>query len=302
MQSYFLVFVSVVLFTILKFLVEEIVRYIISCCCGYSKQTTSLNGNLESGAELTNVTVTPMGGNPTVIIDSSKEAPVKSITKQIEATSQSIVFLLFQALSSLFSIISAFENIDSTQSTWTKYQNFYGLLVNSSVLTFIYSMFALCEFAQFDSHPLARNIVYGCWWSLLLFMIPCIVTHIIPGLILYCWVVVLYIVICFVLRAILSRIIDILTDKKWLSIQDNEVILRVFGVNFVLRLFFMLIFQTVYAYAYFAYQVHSSKGAMDASAYLSVISDEYSLRTQTLCTYQHAMESVESFVVFFNWI
>ena len=115
-----------------------------------------------------------------------------------------VAFLVVQGISALYSFISAFLLRDTFKTGWHQYQNFYGFLLNSSYLTFFISLLLFNDLAfggpgqkkadivvQSDAHIQTDEFRQGHIGALCLVgvvLVPPLITHFIPGVVLYCWI------------------------------------------------------------------------------------------------------------------
>lgn len=235
-------------------------------------------------------------------------------------------FLVFQWASAWVSVVVAFQGIDRDLNTWNRYQDFYGFLVNSSVMNYLFSVlsYALVNLkGEEKSKPKSNNNEVSCdecvgtviGWILLFpvaVLLPCFFTHIFPGYALYVWVYGLYfaawgllyflVSIGFECAGYDSRYLEgfLQGEHGELGKQIGLVAWKVFA-----RLFFLLFMQSGFNYSYLYYDALHGVAAgkiMTHKTYVNVVVEEFVLRSQTLCSFEHFADSVENIVVFFSWV
>jgi hypothetical protein len=297
LQSYLLIVVNVIIFTFLKFIAEE---YIIPAIlfCVFPPPTESS----------TDVNTTSVGIEQGT---TDKESILAKVP--VALRDPPTLFIYFQACSAFVSFILAcfttFLHKNGTQ--WDQYQNFYGLLLNSNVLTFFVSgiIFSITDGTEVDEKVSRESIIFArkkasgrtTWlvFSIILLFLPPFLTHILPAIVVYCWiwmagvVIAMTVVCCFAFLPGGGR----KAGEKETAV-DKLVGMAVL-VGF--RLLIILVFQTFFNYMYLLYQVEY-KTVMSSDQYLGVITDEYALRTQTSCLFNHFEGSLKNGLVLFSWL
>mmetsp|Transcript_26528 Transcript_26528/g.44800 ORF Transcript_26528/g.44800 Transcript_26528/m.44800 type:complete len:330 (-) Transcript_26528:239-1228(-) len=146
------------------------------------------------------------------------------------------------------------------------------------------------------------EIPYSAWTIrnyAILFAFPILITHIIPGMLLYLWVIILFCVAC----AIVTFIYVIMKACCFDEVDTKDNISRKGRMqrNFdrltytlFLRLSVVFLMQTLFNYMVLFYYMPNK--------YLENIGTEYTLRTQTSCYYSNAFESAESGLIVFGWL
>lgn len=205
----------------------------------------------------------------------------------------SMYFFAFTVLSSLVVFgRAAYDLKTNHQSAWTQYTNFYGLLMNSCLLTSATSGFRLFfRYEYRKGWQFQFNWMVGLEALSILLILPALLTHVLPGLVMYCWVVLAVAVVVFfvgrgLVRAVFcGRELDAKMDYIW--------------KEFIYRIITVFLIQTTFNYASLVYV---QQGVLSAESYLRVIEREYALRSETECLINNLFENWNNVVVFFNWI
>jgi len=246
-----------------------------------------------------------------IINDPASTTTTTEVTKKAASSS----FLLFQVLAAIASCVSAYFSLQKSTSItgFYRYQDYVGLLVNSCVVTTFVSCnvhSARLHYEQtvdnvyFDPQSVKRSkhVVLLGRLVCCMILIPVTVTHLIPACFMYCWFVALICLALYVSFRIInlgaSFIISCLSaaDAKKLaySLQHGAI------SEFFTRLWFIFFFTTLTNYAALLYALPNP---ISGHAYLSVISTEYALRTETECFLSSkTTESVSGILVLFNWL
>ena len=165
---------------------------------------------------------------------------------------------------------------------------------------------------------------------------PPIFTHVIPAFVIYFWIIMMVIVPCYLLflcaRRHIRRRISALMDDDY----GEKVVFMLLKVN--IRVVMILFFQTFYTYMVLFYEYDANK--ITGSDYIGrclarrlnkqtikkyyilteqvnrlltlfihvllyfigVVQYEYHLRSQSLCNFNHALDSTQNKLVFFSWL
>jgi hypothetical protein len=243
------------------------------------------------------------------------------------------IWAVLQGLVSLVIIVFTWLQLDRSVSSWQQYENFYGLILNSAVLNSLISMSSLTSFIQYAGRKgfkllpgtkSTRNpyfiLLAALYLPIVLVVLPSLFTHMIPGMIVYVWVMMI-VLLCTVygVFAVVQRIEDLFGMEYSFGILDehyDEDFLRaVIGDNMFspagklryqfiwagFRLCFHFSFLSLFNYMHFFYLL-SSSGGVPPNDYLGVITDDYALRTQTFCLYEHYKDDYRNMIIFFSWL
>jgi hypothetical protein len=246
-----------------------------------------------------------------------------------------IAFLYFQGVVALVTFIIACRSIDRNRTTWNQYQDLYGLVLNSSTLTFFISCMLFYStppkeppqkditttattavttttsdasdlvnletarkvFNKAKTFSIVSIVLISCT------LIPAFITHILPGFIVYCWILLLFNLFFYALNTLYMHCVTVVdpVDKKRRFVdnsREKKIYLLIKEVTF--RLYCILVFQSFFNYMYLFYQIHESP--MSNDQYTGVLEKEYELRTQTACLFEHMASSAGNVLVFFNWL
>jgi hypothetical protein len=205
-----------------------------------------------------------------------------------DVRSQSMyLFLDLQLLGTLAAVVIGFAASAPSADSWGRYQNFYGLVVNSGVATTAFSvlkMFSEGRGKQIASLPLVDRVFLALPFAVLL---PPLLTHILPAVALYYWLVVCVLASLRLAMAVRSgelplSFLDRLAPVRALSPKLRAYFVA-FGTELVGRFVFIFVVQTTFNYAALFYA--------DPTGYAQVISTDLRLRSQTQCFFQHSTES-----------
>jgi len=134
---------------------------------------------------------------------------------------------------------------------------------------------------------------------LLVFSVPVVITHLIPAIFIYFWMViimlfgvVLLLFLIFLTRDCFCGEVDD-TDKVTLRGRINRMFNRTVN-SLISRLFLVFFVQTLFNYMALFYYSPTN--------YIDNIGTEYTLRTQTQCYYYQSLDSAEGSLVFFSWL
>jgi len=170
-------------------------------------------------------------------------------------------FAIFQATSSFFFIVLAFLELDTNQSRLTQYTNFGGELANSCVAN-LYANFQVSfifwlslkhshqdgddELALFTFDRDRGGMPFVLFVAF--FFTPALITHAVPGYILYLWIAVLFMVCWYGLNELAYKavlcIVDSHFDKKWLAQNNMKRKIVNYLIEFTHRTFWLTLFQS----------------------------------------------------------
>lgn len=305
LQSYTLVFMNVVLFTILKFVAENFLLPTLLCVLGFKKQ---IDPNLLKSSLKT---IDSESNSPSAV---SIEMNAKSDTEEQGRLDVEIAFMLVQTIFAITSFVISCISVDSSMSRWDQYQHFYGMVLNSSILTlFISSFFFLAEHVRSED-AIKENELYGrkpvflkkgtfeynfasfTWIGSSVVLLPPFCTHVLPGLVTYFWIMLIFMFIIGNVYKFFSALGD--------RFDRTPIVLEYkLKLKYILvRLMILLALQTMYNYMYLFYQVHPAGVVISAEQYIGVVAREYALRTQTYCQFHQGTNNLVNAMVFFNWL
>lgn len=217
-------------------------------------------------------------------------------------------FFYIQAFSAIISIVVALvDACTANKNSWNTYQDFYGVVLNSSFLTFCISLtefgFSLTdEKLSRDNYdraarlpPVVFSVSNALSWFSIGFLLPPFFTHIIPAVFLYCWIfliigfgTIIATVLVFTIAEYNERLVEI-----WGQAFENAV------MSLFFRYFWVMICIVAFDLAYFFY--HNTHGVSPID-YIAVVISEYDLRTQTLCLLRHYEENAQNYLILFSWL
>ena len=287
LNSYVWIIVSAILFQIVNFIATAII--IPYCKQLYEKLKSSSGSNKEL----------------------NKRDKAKLLVGEQEEYSAGLAFLWYQILISYFGFISAIivqsdSNKSNGLSNWTKYNNVYGLYINSVALTpvitvlYFLGKFWIGTFQptsegnkvqwELDFPEEASKILRQMGFLSYLPLVPAIYTHIIPGLIYYFWIILvallLFLLYCVIIRSVLNVLIE------WTGRIHVRAESILFQVGF--RICCMLLFQTLYNYMSATY--------LTSDSYSDIIVSDYYLRSQTACIIHHQWDNMRNALTILNWV
>jgi hypothetical protein len=163
----------------------------------------------------------------------------------------------------------------------------------------LYVIWYICEYKirQIEQEEASRMIFY------FLLILPPVLTHVIPGIFVYCWVLLMVLIGLLLFTFIIMTIPPL--SYKWiysihgdLSVDDPFMkgYLRFsFQIcfSFLGKIFFLYCLQTTFNYMGMFY---------NGENYLEVISKEYSLRSQSECFLEDKFTNFANALTFFSWV
>jgi hypothetical protein len=324
-QTYALIVINVGIFILIKYLLEEfLLPFVVSWYSGedYSGYSIIQSNNddmtnLEALVRPVDALQVGQSQQPkknifTLRRGNSKLAANTSVSSNIRIKyTGKLCFVAFQFLFALISFFTAAAYLDYSQSMWNRYQNFFGYLLNTGFLTCFIScsIYRIELNRKMSSEKSAEMNRLSRLSSILTGIVSCILippflTHLIPGTLIYGWVIIAFIVAIFILFVVMICFLESFAGMLRLicRFETPPASDKMFqlGLELAWRLLAMIFFQTIFNYMYFFYQIHSDK--MTGSDYVGVLRDEYTLRTQTLCMFHHATDSFKQILIFFNWL
>lgn len=325
LQTYALIIINVAIFIVLKYAMEEFVLpFLVS---RYIGETYTAYPTLEEhdAEDMVGLEALIRPERAVQSVNNSRNRNVFGIRRgnslghtmttssanvRIKYTGK-LIFVAFQFFIGLVSLISAISYVDHGEKLWDRYQSFYGFLLNTGLLTSfistnIYRMelnrkLTLEKSSEMERLSRITSMIMGVVTIILL---PPILTHLIPGAIIYGWVIVAFVIAIFMIFVTMVCLLESVAGclRFVLQFQMPAASDKMFqlGLELAWRLLAILFFQTFFNYMYFFYGIHSDR--MTGADYIGVIRDDYTLRTQTACAFHHAVDSFKHALVFFNWL
>lgn len=249
------------------------------------------------------------------------------------------LFLYLQVLVSIIMLLAIAQDFDTSVSSWQQYLNFYALVVNSCVPSTAFSLVKMAFFDMYGKGRLnqmrrvQRSFSYTgqILWTLYvclpwIILIPPILTHIIPGIFLYIWLVALIALIYLVLLCLTKKNIDKMKQTQGKNIEDtapqNDYInacirwvmkelcvaadereeLFTYFFWFFLEIFtrfvFIFLFQVIFDYVTIVYL---SPG-LNSENYWSSIGYASQLRSQSRCYVAQSMHTAHGLIQLLQFI
>ena len=218
------------------------------------------------------------------------------------------LFLYLQIIASWISFIVAAVRVDASLPGWAKYTDFCAMIVNSGIPMTLFSLYKMLvldgrrsPFEYMSELPGFSLVAYIIFVPLWLLAGP-VATHILPAMVIYCWVI---FVICWVSHSSASW-------RHELKGRNYEVLSRVFcgaRANFLqyhvdlltevsLRFLFIFFFHVLFNWASLVY---NQRAPITAQGYLDVFAQDWHLRSQSQCFFNHAHETEGGLVTLFSW-
>jgi hypothetical protein len=287
LQSYTLVVTNVIIFNVVKLIVEKL---IIPPILNYffPPQTKTIQKELTRD----DVEINPLGERSLQVEENSD---VNKSNRKVPKSA--VIFLYLQGICALFALIVACMN-HYEGNFWVRYECFYGFLLNSPFFTFFISatIFAYKYDDLEEAKPLGEifaHFYHFCIYVVAIAFFPPCFTHFLPAAILYGYFLIAGVVVMWGLNKILSK-----SDfYDYFAVSESEVT-NLLKLEITLRLVVILFFQTYFNYMYLFYQYRSPSWG----EYVGVITEEYRLRTQTYCAFESWDADLRSLLVFFSWM
>lgn len=289
---------------------------------------TASVGHMEAGTGTS--IMNPEGGELAApLISGTGEIDEKDLQKfrSVEAVDHTLLLvgykskLYFLRLSFIFaimSIVAAFINISDKHSTWVQYQNFYGLILNSSVMTLIGAGEAISSEGELllerqDLIKKQRLSIEAVDYEValltgvpILFVMPSLLTHIVPALFAYIYMIPVVLLgfglplygLLYASNAVLVYAGNTcLKDTSW-AVFLSKLHTQAMN-NLVPKLVVVICAQIFYDYGTYLYDVNYP---ISGSEYAHVIVQEYDLRSQTFCLVEQRVASIKHLLVMFSWL
>jgi hypothetical protein len=202
------------------------------------------------------------------------------------------IFLYLQVLTSILTTIAVLTNIDPSLPAWRGYTNFYAWVVNTGVPTTLFSILQMIFLEKRMEQFADMKLLVSIFISFPAFiLIPPFLTHILPAMVLYIWIVFPIVLISIGIFVGWNKFTDVDNREKSQlfsrllfccginSTRNFQAYLVDFAVEVYFRFLFIFIFQCMYNYASLAYK----QTPLTPSAYVGIISYDYHLRSQSAC-------------------
>ena len=204
------------------------------------------------------------------------------------------LFLYLQFIWGYVSFIIAAIRVDGSLSAWEQYTDFFATIVHSGIPTTFLSCLKMALYdGRFDQ--MMKNKLLKMLSPILMLLALPFWTHSGPVSILYWWLV-------YPFTVILYFALDKFRSLKEKEAEGyNHVFMHV--LEFVLevtgRFYCIFAVQTMFNYASMFYALPMPISPQD---YMSVISQDWALRTQTQCFLNEALKSSRGVVALFSWL
>lgn len=316
-QTYALILLNVAVFITLKYFLEEyVLPWVVSSYIGVPYTALATNDDDLSGMESLVRTDNSSRNKPFNLNNFGKSNSLLGGVRTASANARikytgKLLFVVFQFLVAIFTFLAGVYYSDKSATLWNQYQDFYGFIVNTGVLTsFISCAIFRVELnkkmlaeksPEFDKIARYAALMTGV---VALILVPPILTHLIPASVVFGWVIIAFIIGIFLIFVVLICLLEAVTGLLRLLCQfesppASDKLFQM-GLELAWRLLAIVWFQTFYSYMYTFYQVHSA--TMTGTDYIGVIQHDYELRTQSACSFHHAVDSLQHALVFFNWL
>lgn len=229
-----------------------------------------------------------------------------------------LYFLRLQFIFAIMSIVAAFINISEKHSPWVQYQNFYGLILNSSVMTLIGAGEAishegkeLLESADLSTRQRERIKEVDYEVNMLtrvpiIFVVPSVLSHILPAICAYVYMVPVVLLgfglPLYGLLFLTNQALVYAGATCLINTASSRLLGKLYTQamsNLVPKLVVVICAQIFYDYATYLYDVNYPIGGFD---YVHVIVQEYDLRSQTFCLVEQKVASLMHILVMFSWL
>ena len=214
--------------------------------------------------------------------------------------------------SAFASFVVAAVNVDRSLPAWDQYTTFCALVVNSGIPTAVFSMLKM---AGIDKREQMKFIFptedtegalskYWPWWltPFLLFpalvLVPPFFTHILPMLLMYCWIAVPVALFLFYGVVLLwEQYGRAFLVSKGVREPFAEYF-RDLSIEVCLRFGFIFMFHTLFNWGSLLYM---QSFPITPEAYIGVLVRDWQLRSQTQCFLSSATNSAHGVVLLFSW-
>jgi hypothetical protein len=202
--------------------------------------------------------------------------------------------------------------VDRSLPAWEQYTDFCATIVNSGIPMTLFSLgkMAFLDRRRFQMKGLPARIWGYVCLPLFLLVLP-LLTHILPGMVLYCWIALPVIATALWLPAAFG--FNIYQGKFSLEGSVRKVLAFVFPrarevflryhiellVEVSLRFLFIFLFHVLFNWASLVY----AQGLpLTPQGYIGVLAQDWHLRSQSQCFFNHAPESSRGLVALFSWL
>jgi len=219
------------------------------------------------------------------------------------------VFLYLQLFYGFVSFILACISVSklSHLSPWEQYTAFYGILTNSCIPMTFFQVFKMSVLDGRESQMNKIDFIFLVELFFFILLITPILTHVLPAMILYFWIVLFVAASTGALFMVLLLFLfsNVAVTTLWVKlyglcfpsegetsdvkIDDRTMeFLGKIAQEVLLRFFFIFYVQTLYHYACIVYTYPIP---MSPQQYMHVIARDFALRSQTYCFYERAFNS-----------
>lgn len=213
------------------------------------------------------------------------------------------LFFYLQCIICVITCAITFSQVDTANKTaWIIYTDYFGVIVNSGCPTTVFSLFKL-SILEGRLETMKRFLRVQLWALVsvpILVLLPPFVTHVLPAMFLYFWILVPLISIAMNCYVAIGRRLVKVNDSH----SDRTPHLKRYFFDFFVEIFvrFAIVFllQTLYNYAVINYQ--GIMAGSPVSSYVNSFLVDYSLRTQTYCFFATVQKKSESLLLLFSFI
>jgi hypothetical protein len=223
------------------------------------------------------------------------------------------LFLYLQIIASWISFIVAAVRVDASLPGWAKYTDFCAMIVNSGIPMTLFSLFKMLvldgrrsPFEYMSELPGFQLVALPLW------LLACpVATHILPAMVIYCWVIfamyivvplLIFLLVCLVsfIGVCLSVLLDlcelreVFCGARHTFQQYNIDLLKEVSLRFLFIFFFHVLFN-------WASLVYNQPAPITKQGYLDVFAQDWHLRSQSQCFFNHALETEGGLVTLFSW-
>ena len=211
------------------------------------------------------------------------------------------LFLYLQLFSALVSLVIAAKSVDPSLPAWDQYTNFYARIVNSGIPT---AAFSFVNMAWIDGRE--KQMGELGWLGLFLYitsltLLPPFLTHILPMMLMYCWIALPAAIGLFGRVGRVALFFDEIVKSFLVSKGFRKPFANYFmdlSLEVSWRFLYIFMYHTLFNWGSLLY----IQGLpITPQGYISVLVQDWHLRSQTQCFLNHALDSADGIVVLFSW-
>lgn len=217
------------------------------------------------------------------------------------------LFMYFQLVSCIVSTsLSAYAAFGLGHSTgWQAYTNFYAVVLNSNLSSTLTSMLFFYFFdgrlsqltRRVNPNGVATRIIFFLISVPIFILIPCYLTHLIPGFFLYGWTFIIFTMI--VPITFVGSALGLLKFFAFCFIRPKRTAIAL-TYDLAYRVLCLYMFQIMFNYASFFYDLPYP---ITASDYTGVIVKDFQLRSQSKCFIDKMFQAdMRVPLQFFSWV